>query len=168
MKELYEVRRQHRDTLDKAQALLEKVQADGREMTSAEETSYNGWLQMADRFQKKAEHLEALDNRMRTLPADEGQVISSFDAWFSSPNQRLLSGWTKREPCQGLFSIMQRWGTGALVFGKIMRGALTAIGRELKPSIGFCTTTRNLSSGGYAIPQYLPQGTYRPCPAKLY
>jgi HK97 family phage major capsid protein len=157
MKELYEVRRQHRDTLDKAQALLEKVQADGREMTSAEETSYNGWLQMADRFQKKAEHLEALDNRMRTLPADEGQVISSFDGLGSPSPTAKTSEWMdeKGNPVK-VYSHNEKMGTGALSVGKFMRGALTGNwqGAEAEHRI-FATTTTNLSSGGYAIPQYL-------------
>jgi len=158
MKELYEVRRQHRDTLDKAQALLEKVQADGREMTSAEETSYNGWLQMADRFAKKAEHLEALDNRMKTLPADEGQVIWSggrdVSPTTSTPANREWMD-EKGNPVR-VYSHGEKMGTGALSVGKFMRGALTGNwqGAEAEHRI-FATTSTNLSGGGYAIPQYL-------------
>lgn len=159
MKELYEVRRRHRDTLDKAQALLEKVQADGREMTSAEETSYNGWLQMADRFQKRADQLEALDNRMRTLPADEGTIVSSptVDGFFPSTSSTSKSEWMdeKGNPVR-VYAHGEKMGTGALSVGKFMRGALTGNwqGAEAEHRI-FAQTTTNLSSGGYAIPQYL-------------
>lgn len=80
MKQIYKLRTEKKETLEKAQALVALASKEDRDFTTDEQAEYDGLIASADAISKRIENLEKVEARMKSLPADEGVVVSDVSS----------------------------------------------------------------------------------------
>ena len=71
MKQLFKLRKERKDTLEKAEALNNITIEENRDFTEDEQAQYNEYMETVEALDKRIERMEELENKIKTLPAEE-------------------------------------------------------------------------------------------------
>jgi HK97 family phage major capsid protein len=144
MKKLFDLRKEKKSTLDQANAMLALCTEEDRDFTADEQSAYDELLAKADGISKRLENLEKVEQRMKSLPADEGVVVSDASsisggepAFMQDPNR----GWKHigefaqavKDAADRPHAIDERLRVQATISGMSVSGSSGVYGGHLLP-----------------------------------
>jgi len=152
MKELFKLRKDKKETLSKAQSIVENAEKENRDMTAEEQTQYNEYLASVDSMNKRIERMEKLEEQVKTLPADktEGLEISG-EGKISGGEPALL-----KDQKHG-FKSMGEFAKAVIDAGN---PNIKQLDERLKISASVSGMSMTGTDGGYACPPAYSQVIY--------